>query len=222
MLRDDIERLRDGIAPARRVRTPSSRSSREANNSTVSGAPLIQAADERKAQRNASTQEVARRKRAGEPADDLIAHGRALGEEIGAAGTRAWRRGGRAAACVARDPQRPRSDAVPAGGEEQNVIVREWGTPRPRDSVKPHWEIGAQLGMIDLERAGKGLRFGLRVLPRRRHAARARAAQLLHGSAPRRARVRGDLAAAARQSRHDDWHGQLPKFEDDAYAHSRR
>ena len=42
----------------------------------------IQAAEERKASRNASTQEVAKRKRAGEPADDLIAQGRALGEEI--------------------------------------------------------------------------------------------------------------------------------------------
>src|SRR5437764_6438858 len=43
---------------------------------------LIQAVEERKAARNAGSQEVARRKRAGEPADDLIAQGRALGEEI--------------------------------------------------------------------------------------------------------------------------------------------
>src|SRR2546427_1742121 len=43
---------------------------------------LIQAADERKAGRNANAQEVARRKRAGENADDLIAQGRALGDEI--------------------------------------------------------------------------------------------------------------------------------------------
>src|SRR3982074_3735595 len=44
---------------------------------------LIQAVEERKAARNASSQEVARRKKAGESADDLIAQGRALGEEIG-------------------------------------------------------------------------------------------------------------------------------------------
>ena len=48
-----------------------------------------------------------------------------------------------------------RSPHVPAGGEENNVIVREWGTPRSREGVKPHWEIGAQLGIIDLERAAK-------------------------------------------------------------------
>ena len=42
---------------------------------------LIQAVDERKARRNLNAQEVARRKRAGEPADDLIVQGRALGDE---------------------------------------------------------------------------------------------------------------------------------------------
>src|SRR2546421_7496200 len=44
---------------------------------------LIQAVEERKAARNAGSQEVARRKKAGETADDLIAFGRELGEEIG-------------------------------------------------------------------------------------------------------------------------------------------
>ena len=43
---------------------------------------LIQATDERKALRNTTSQEVAKRKRAGEPADELIAQGRALGDEI--------------------------------------------------------------------------------------------------------------------------------------------
>src|SRR5881275_1600735 len=44
---------------------------------------VIQAVEERKAARNAGSQEVARRKKAGEGADDLIAQGRELGEEIG-------------------------------------------------------------------------------------------------------------------------------------------
>src|SRR5438034_324897 len=42
----------------------------------------IQAVEERKAARNVNSQEVAKRKRAKESADDLIAAGRALGEEI--------------------------------------------------------------------------------------------------------------------------------------------
>src|SRR5215211_7306923 len=43
---------------------------------------LIQAVEERKARRNVISQDVAKRKRAGEDADALIAQGRAIGEEI--------------------------------------------------------------------------------------------------------------------------------------------
>src|SRR5690242_21267763 len=43
---------------------------------------LIQAVEERKAARNSNSQEVARRKRAKEYAEELIARGRQLGEEI--------------------------------------------------------------------------------------------------------------------------------------------
>src|SRR5688572_28716641 len=43
---------------------------------------LIQATEERKAARNASSQEVATRKRNKEDATDLITRGRELGEEI--------------------------------------------------------------------------------------------------------------------------------------------
>src|SRR5690242_1384875 len=43
---------------------------------------LIQAVEERKAARNSNSQEVARRKRDKESADELIARGRELGEEI--------------------------------------------------------------------------------------------------------------------------------------------
>src|ERR1041385_4294662 len=115
---------------------------------------LIQAVEERKAARNANSQEVARRKRAKEDADELIAQGRSLGDEIArlehdlAAAERELDR------TLLEIPNVPLA-AVPEGDESRNVIVREWGTPRPREGVKPHWEIGAALGMIDLERAGK-------------------------------------------------------------------
>lgn len=115
---------------------------------------LIQAVEERKAQRNINAQEVAKRKRAKEDADELIAQGRALGDEIANLE--------RELATIEAELQRTLYEIpnvnladVPAGGEENNVIVREWGTPRPSDGVKPHWEIGAKLGIIDLERASK-------------------------------------------------------------------
>src|SRR5579884_2750780 len=52
---------------------------------------------------------------------------------------------------------------VPIGSsEEDNVLVRSWGEPRKFDfQPKPHWEIGEQLGILDIERGIKisGSRF---------------------------------------------------------------
>lgn len=115
---------------------------------------VIQAVEERKAARNASSQEVARRKKAGEPADDLIASGRALGEEIQRLENELA-----AAESGLRDilvtvPNITLPD-VPAGGEEQNQVVRTWGEPRPSEGVRPHWEIGEERGLLDLARGAK-------------------------------------------------------------------
>lgn len=47
--------------------------------------------------------------------------------------------------------------SVPSGaGSDENVLVREWGTPRTFDfAPKPHWEIGEALDILDFERAAK-------------------------------------------------------------------
>ncbi len=44
---------------------------------------------------------------------------------------------------------------VPAGGEHENVVLRAWGEPRATEGRRPHWEIGAALGLFDLERGAK-------------------------------------------------------------------
>ena len=43
---------------------------------------------------------------------------------------------------------------LPDGDASHNSIVRAWGEPVPRGG-KPHWEIGAALGILDLERGAK-------------------------------------------------------------------
>lgn len=54
-------------------------------------------------------------------------------------------------------------DRVPDGvSEADNVVVRTWGTPRTFTfPPKPHWEVGTQLGILDIERGIKisGSRF---------------------------------------------------------------
>jgi seryl-tRNA synthetase len=114
----------------------------------------IQAVEERKAARNAATQEVARRKKAKENADALVAQSRAIGEEIS-------RLEGELAAAeseleriLLEIPNLTLAD-VPDGDEDHNVIVREWGTPRTESGLRPHWEIAEALGIIDLARGAK-------------------------------------------------------------------
>ena len=177
---------------------------------------LIQAVEERKAARNASSQEVARRKRAGEPADDLIAAGRALGEEIARLERELGDAEGELDAILLEVPNVTAPD-VPAGDESQNVIDRSWGEPRPSDGVRPHWEIAAEHGLFDLERASKISGSGFAVF-------RGGGARLA------RALLNFFLDSHTRDHGYEEvWPpvlvnrasmtgtGQLPKFADDAY-----
>jgi len=178
---------------------------------------FIQAVEERKAARNANSQEVARRKKAKEPADDLIARGRELGDEIARLEGELDAVEGRLRAIHLELPNVTLPE-VPAGGEECNRVVREWGAPRDRGGVRPHWEVGAALGIIDLERASKISGSGF-------VAYRALGARLV------RALINFFIDLHAREHGYEEvWPpvlvnratmtgtGQLPKFEDDAYA----
>lgn len=115
---------------------------------------LIQAVEERKAARNASSQDVARRKKAGEDAADLIAHGRALGEEIARLDVELAAAEQALDAIVMQVPNVTLAD-VPEGDETHNVVIRTWGTPRSSVGVKPHWDIAAAQGLFDTERGAK-------------------------------------------------------------------
>jgi seryl-tRNA synthetase len=178
---------------------------------------MIQAVEERKAARNVSSQEVAKRKRNKENADDLIAQGRALGEEISKLETELDAAEKELQRILLEIPNITLS-TVPSGGEEANRVVKEWGTPRRDSGLKPHWEIGAQLGIIDLERAVKVSGSGF-VVYRGKGARLARA--LLQYFMTVHSEEHGyeevwppDLVN--RQTMTGT--GQLPKFEEDAYA----
>jgi len=178
---------------------------------------LIQAVEERKAARNANSQEVARRKKARESADELITRGRDLGDEIARLEGELDVVEGRLRTILLELPNVTLPE-VPSGGEECNRVVREWGTPRDPAGVKPHWEIGAALGIIDLERAAKISGSGF-------VAYRSLGARLVRGL------VNFFIDTHAREHGYEEvWPpvvvnratmtgtGQLPKFEDDAYA----
>ena len=178
---------------------------------------LIQAVEERKAARNANSQEVARRKKAKEPSDELITRGRELGDEIARLEVELSDVEGGLRTILLELPNVTLPE-VPAGGEECNQIVREWGTPRDPAGVKPHWEIGAALGIIDLERGSKISGSGF-------VAYRSLGARLVRGL------INFFIDIHAREHGYEEvWPpvlvtratmtgtGQLPKFEEDAYA----
>src|SRR5687767_876233 len=81
MVRENIDALRAGL---RRRGAPhwASPTFDRASALDKSRRETIQAVEERKAARNAVSQQVGERKRAGQPADDLQQQSRALGDEI--------------------------------------------------------------------------------------------------------------------------------------------
>ncbi|HUQ47470.1 MAG TPA: serine--tRNA ligase [Gemmatimonadaceae bacterium] len=153
MIREQIDVLRDGMRRRGKLDALAPFIDRAAELDGERRA-AIQAVEERKAARNAITQEVARKKRAKEDADDLLVQSRNLGEEI----TRLERELSVLEAELHNNMlELPNItlDEVPAGGEEANKQVRAWGEPREARSVKPHWEVGVSLDIIDFERGAK-------------------------------------------------------------------
>ena len=153
MIREHIEVLRDGMRRRGKLDTLGPFIER-AQQLDVERRGMIQAIEERKASRNAMTQEVARRKRAGESADELLSQSRALGDEIARMDSELGALERELEVVMLELPNITLAD-VPEGGEENNRHVRSWGSPRDGAGLKPHWEIGTALGLIDFERGAK-------------------------------------------------------------------
>src|SRR5207253_7100694 len=61
-------------------------------------------------------------------------------------------------------PNVPHSSVPTGKTPEDNVEVRRWGQPREFEfQPKAHWDLGAELGILDLDRAAKitGARFAV-------------------------------------------------------------
>jgi len=125
---------------------------------------LIPKVEELKRQQNASGDEVARAKKAGQDASHLFAANKARGAEIKAleAGLDALE--SRRRAILLTIPNMPH-ETVPAGaGAADNVVVRSWGEPKAFGfEPKSHAELGPELGVLDFERAARmsGARFAV-------------------------------------------------------------
>lgn len=115
-----------------------------------------------KARRNADSQEIGRRKKAGEDTSALQAEMRVLGEQAVELEKTAAALDDEFRALLAGIPNIPH-ESVPAGKDaEDNFEAKRWGTPREFDfEPKAHWDLGPELGILDFDRAAKiaGARF---------------------------------------------------------------
>jgi seryl-tRNA synthetase len=103
-----------------------------------------------KAERNAASDEVARRKRAKEPVDQLMEQLKGSGEQVRVLDLQLREIETALDERALSVPNFP-ADQVPDGDASANRLLRSWGTtPKPDFAPKPHWELGESLGLFDL------------------------------------------------------------------------
>jgi len=124
----------------------------------------ISEAEITKARRNRASEEIAKLKKSGQDATVQMSETKQLREQIQQLEKVAAELEARVLEILAGIPNLPHQ-SVPAGKTtEDNVEVRRWGAPPKFDfKPKPHWELGEQLGILDLKRATKlsGARFAV-------------------------------------------------------------
>src|SRR5258708_2268049 len=125
---------------------------------------LITESETLKAQRNRASEEIARLKKAGQDATAQMEQTKAWREKGDALEKQAAEIEQELRGLLAGIPNMPH-ESVPVGkSADDNVEVRRWGTPPQFGfTPKPHWELGEQLGILDLARAVKlsGARFAV-------------------------------------------------------------
>jgi seryl-tRNA synthetase len=124
----------------------------------------ITVAETLKAERNRSTEEIAKLKKSGQDASALVAETKLAREKIQEMEKAAEDYDRRLRDILIGIPNLPHS-SVPVGkSADENLEVRRWGAaPKFDFTPKPHWELGEQLGILDLPRAVKltGARFAV-------------------------------------------------------------
>jgi seryl-tRNA synthetase len=124
----------------------------------------ITEAETSKAVRNRASEEIAKLKKSGQDASSAMAQSKELREKIAELEKTATDLDGRLREILAGIPNLPHA-SVPVGhSADDNVELRRWGTAPKFDFIpKAHWDLGPELGILDLERAVKltGARFAV-------------------------------------------------------------
>ena len=176
--------------------------------------------DDLRAQVKSLSKQVGRARQSGDTgsADELTARSRSLGEEERSLHAVAESAAEEVRQALLYLPNLPAADAPDGTGPDHNLVVRHWPDPDPAytDAQRvPHWEVGAELGLLDMERGAKlsgsmfplYRGFGARLL-------RALTSFALDRHADRFEEVRPPTLVLTETMVST---GHLPKFEEDAY-----
>jgi seryl-tRNA synthetase len=113
---------------------------------------IMKQSEQLKHERNVKTEEIAKKKRAGEDASELLSYLKDLSQRIKDFEAEDKAIGDELDELLLLVPNLPH-ETVPIGeGEQDNVVVRAPSEQKELfDDIKPHWDIGEQLGVLDLE-----------------------------------------------------------------------
>ncbi|MBE6774936.1 MAG: serine--tRNA ligase [Ruminococcaceae bacterium] len=123
---------------------------------------ITQKADALKAEQNAASKQIPAIKKQGGDIGEIMARMNAIKEEVKVLDAERNDLAAKQKTMMYEFPNVP-SDATPVGKDDsENVEIRRWGEPRSFDfEPKAHWDLGADLGLLDPETAAKvtGTRF---------------------------------------------------------------
>ncbi|MGE5255481.1 MAG: serine--tRNA ligase [Hyphomicrobiales bacterium] len=124
----------------------------------------LQEIEDLRHRRNVVSDEIARLKQAGDPAEAMVAEMRSVSARIKELEKTVAETQENLSAVLMGLPNLPHA-SVPLGKDSsENPVVKSWGEPRQFDfKPRAHWDVGAHLKVLDLERAAKiaGARFPL-------------------------------------------------------------
>ena len=117
-----------------------------------------------KAERNQATAEIGKLRKDGVDTSERQAAVRAMGERSALLEEEVGKLDAEFRDVLARIPNLPQADVPIGKNEHDNLEVRRWGTPTEFPfAPKAHWDLGPELGILDMERAAKvtGARFAV-------------------------------------------------------------
>jgi seryl-tRNA synthetase len=125
---------------------------------------VLTESEQLKAARNTASQEISKLRKQGVDTAEKQQAVRAIGDRVSALDDEATRLEQEFRDLLARIPNVPHASVPTGRTADENVEEKKWGEPRRFDfEPKPHWDLGPELGILDLERAAKvaGARFAV-------------------------------------------------------------